>query len=57
MSQIIEIAFDISSSENYEFLDQLLAILCKADVLNGYYVEPRNRFVSLEDCEAQCEGK
>ncbi len=48
---IIEIAFDLDHNSLYN-LEMFL--------LNGkykFYIEPPNRFVSLEDVECQCEGK
>lgn len=52
MPQIIEIGFEIKSDEEYQFLEQLLT-----RIGIPYYVEPANKFVSLEDLECQCEGK
>lgn len=50
--QIVEIGFEITSQEDYDFLERILFKL-------GYrfYVEPINNFASLEDLECQCEGK
>ncbi len=50
--QIIEIGFEIKSAQEWEFLDYLLA-----RINIPYYVEPTNKFNSLEDLECQCEGK
>lgn len=52
MSQIIEIAFEIESQEDWDFLDSLLA-----RIRISYYVEPSGHFKTLEEVEIQCEGK
>lgn len=53
MSQIIEIAFDVQSQEEFDFLELLLARIGIAH----YYEPKRKDFKTLEDVEAACEGK
>jgi hypothetical protein len=52
MSQIIEIGFDIKNEKEYKFLEELISRLNIP-----FYIEPPNKFNSLEDLECQCEGK
>jgi hypothetical protein len=52
MTKIIEIGFEISSDKEEELLGETIARLNIP-----FYVEPPNRFNSLEDLECQCEGK
>jgi hypothetical protein len=49
---ILEIGLDIDSIEQVEELENWLR---KRGI--PFYVEPANRFNSLEDLECQCEGK
>lgn len=52
MAQIIEIAFDVQSQDDYDFLEALLGRIGIA-----FYIEPRQHFKTLEEVEIQCEGK
>lgn len=50
--QIVEIAFELKDDTERAVLKNLLN-----DYGFKYYIEPPNKFVSLEDVECQCEGK
>lgn len=52
MNQIIEIGFEIESSEEWKFLEKLLY-----RIGIPFYVQPKSKFNSLEDLECQCEGE
>lgn len=51
-TQIVEIGFEIKSQEEWDRLEGILDALG-----TPYYIEPPNKFASLEDLECQCEGK
>ena len=51
-SQIIEVGFEVRSQDEWDFLESFFS---KIGI--PFYVEPLNKFNSLEDLECQCEGK
>ncbi len=53
---ITEIAIDCTETE-LKLILKVLEGYALCDNIRGFYVEPSNHFVSLEDCECQCEGK
>ena len=53
---VYEIGIDCAAGD-LEIVECTMRRMVDAGEISGYYVEPPNRFASLADLEAQCEGK